>query len=61
MFPADTVILDGNAGTVQHLKHRVAGFRSGASGAGIVQFFHSGALAEAGGFTPYLDLLDRNE
>jgi glutamate racemase len=60
MFPADTIILDGNAGTVQHLKSRVAGFRSGAPGAGSVQFFHSGALAEAAGFTRYLDLLDRN-
>ena len=59
VFPEGTVILDGNAGTVQHLKHRVAGFRPEAPGAGKVQFFQSGVLAAAEGFEPYLDLLER--
>ncbi len=59
MFPEDTVLLDGNAGTVQHLKHRVASFRPETPGAGNMQFFHSGLLAPAAGFERYLDLLDQ--
>ena len=59
LFPEGTVILDGNPGTVQHLKHRVAGFRPEPAGTGKVQFFHSGVLAPAAGFERYLDLLDR--
>jgi glutamate racemase len=59
MFPEGTILLDGNTGTVQHLKHRVAGFRPEAPGAGVVQFFHSGALAPPAGFERYLARLDR--
>lgn len=59
VFPAGTVILDGNAGTVQHLRNLVTGFRPEAPAAGQVQFFHSGVLAPAAGFERYLDLLDR--
>ena len=59
LFPTDTIILDGNAGTVQHLKNLVTGFRPEAPGAGKVQFFHSGVLAPAAGFERYLELLER--
>jgi glutamate racemase len=59
VFPEGTVILDGNAGTVQHLKHRMADFRPEPPLAGQVQFFHSGILAPAPEFERYLDLLDR--
>ena len=59
LFPEGTVILDGNAGTVQHLKNRVAGLRPEAPGSGNVQFFHSGVPAAAPAFERYLDLLER--
>jgi len=59
LFPEGTVFLDGNAGTVQRLKHLVAGLHPEPAGAGNVQFFHSGILAPAAGFERYLDLLDR--
>jgi glutamate racemase len=58
LFPESTVILDGNAGTVQHLKNRVAGFQPETLGAGNMQFFHSGVLAPPAGFERYLELLD---
>jgi glutamate racemase len=58
MFPAGTVLLDGNAGTVQHLKNRVTGFQSESPGTGKVQFFHSAVLAPPAGFERYLERLD---
>ena len=58
LFPEGTVILDGNAGTVEHLKQRVQGIPPEAAGTGAVQFFHSGALAAPEGFERYLNLLD---
>jgi glutamate racemase len=59
LFPEDTVILDGNAGTVQRLKHLVAGLRPEDPGDGGVQFFRSGVPAAPGDFLRYLDVLDR--
>ncbi len=59
VFPPDTVILDGNAGTVQHLKRRVADLLPEPPGEGRVQFFHSGLEAPPAQFERYLDLLDR--
>lgn len=59
LFPEGTVILDGNQGTVQHLKNRVVGFPSAIPGTGKVHFFHSGVPAAAATFERYLELLDR--
>lgn len=59
VLPEGVAILDGNAGTVAHLKHRVAGLQPGLPGEGRMDFFHSGVAAPAEGFMRYLDLLDR--
>jgi glutamate racemase len=59
VFPQGTVLLDGNAGTVQHLRRQVAHLPPGAAGTGTVQFFRSGTLASAESFQPYLNLLNR--
>ena len=59
LFSEGTVILDGNAGTVQRLKHLVAGLPPEGPGQGGVRFFHSGLAAPPEGFLRYLDLLDR--
>ncbi|HWQ10346.1 MAG TPA: glutamate racemase [Holophaga sp.] len=59
IFPQDTVILDGNAGTVQRLKHLVADLRPEGPGGGGVSFFRSGEPAAPEDFLRYLDVLDR--
>lgn len=61
LFPEGTVILDGNAGTIQHLKRRVAGLRPEPPGAGCVRFFRSGTAAPAPEFERYLEMLARQE
>lgn len=58
LFPENTVILDGNAGTVQHLKNLVAGLRPEPPGSGKVRYFRSGSEAAPPEFERYLDLLD---
>jgi glutamate racemase len=59
VLPEGTTILDGNAGTVAHLKRRMAGLTPGQPGSGRMDFFHSGVPAAPEGFRRYLDLLDR--
>lgn len=59
VLPAGTVILDGNAGTVQHFRNRIAGLNHGLPGTGKLEFFHSGTLADPHGFQRYLERLDQ--
>lgn len=59
VLPEGTTILDGNAGTVAHLKNRVAQLTPGQPSSGRMDFFHSGVPASPEGFLRYLDLLDR--
>ena len=56
LFPPDTVILDGNAGTVQHLKHRMP--EADLDSPGEIHFFRSGTRAPVGDFAGYLDCLN---
>lgn len=60
MLPEGVAILDGNAGTVAHLRHRVEGLAHGKPGEGRMEFFHSGRPGRPGDFLRYLDRLDRD-
>jgi glutamate racemase len=60
LFSEGTILLDGNAGTVQHLKNCVAGFSSETPRTGNVRFFHSGVPAAPEGFERYLNRLDHS-
>lgn len=59
VLPDGVAILDGNAGTVAHLSHRVAGLVHGGPGEGRMDFFHSGTPGRPEDFLRYLDRLDR--
>lgn len=59
VLPEGVVILDGNTGTVAHLKRRVEGLTHGKPGEGRMAFFHSGQPGRPEDFLRYLDLLDR--
>ena len=59
VLPEGVAILDGNGGTVAHLRTRVEGFTHGRPGEGRMEFFRSGRPGRPEDFLPYLDLLDR--
>lgn len=59
LLPEGVAILDGNGGTVAHLRSRVEGLIHGRPGEGRMDFFHSGQPGRAEDFLRYLDLLER--
>jgi glutamate racemase len=58
-FPEGTAVIDGNAGTVQQLAHRVAGLPLEPPGGGGIQYFHSGRPAAPEAFERYRACLER--
>jgi glutamate racemase len=58
VLPEATLILDGNAGTVQHLRNRVAGLPMETKTRGQVRYFRSGIPTPESEFSAYLERLE---